>query len=114
MLEILTAKPGYQRPAHLRVTLTVRRFVRRKKKPMAYATPRQIAETLLREFTRDRAITYAEKIASMTGPLSADYAQAAEILWDGDPDFQMLKTRLTPVAADLGMDPLPQNESVVK
>lgn len=47
---------------------------------MAYATPHQIAETLLREFSRDKAIAYAEKIASQIGPLSADYAQAAEIL----------------------------------
>jgi len=48
---------------------------------MAYATPHQIAETLMREFiSREKAIAYAEKIASNTGPLSADYSQAAEIL----------------------------------
>jgi hypothetical protein len=44
------------------------------------ATPQEIAQTLLREFSREKAIAYAEKIASQIGPLSADYAQAADIL----------------------------------
>jgi hypothetical protein len=48
---------------------------------MTYATPHQIAQTLLREFiSREKAIAYAEKIASNPGPLSGDYHQAAEIL----------------------------------
>ena len=46
-----------------------------------YASPEQIALTLIREFaTRSEAIRYAERIASSGGPLSNDYTRAMQIL----------------------------------
>ena len=44
-------------------------------------TPYYIAEVLKREFSStEKAIAYAEKVASQKFPYSDDYARAAEIL----------------------------------
>ena len=48
---------------------------------MTKITPQELAATLARHFQNvNNAIAYAENIASYSGPLSADYAQAADIL----------------------------------
>lgn len=48
---------------------------------MAYASPEEIAESLLRELgSAQAAIEYAEWVARMNGELSVDYSQAAEII----------------------------------